>query len=408
MHRRIQSLVSLALGAALAVGPPKPAFAHLKMAFAQIGITVFENGAQHTFGQELTFALSAAGETSITSVALLWQVSGDERTRVETPIFAPGRQVNVTFRVDLAAQPLLPFRSITYWWQIEADGGQSLTTERQSLFYDDNRFAWQSTSANGVSVHWVAGGLAFGQAAADVAAVSLPRANRNIGAPLPARLDIYLYPALQDLQSALRLVGREWIGGHADPALGTVLLAVPPGPEAGLQLQRDLPHELTHVLVYQRTQPAYASVPSWLDEGLAVMSESMPDSAYSLALQEAVQSGALIPVADLCGPFPDSPTQATLAYAESASLVAYILDRWGSARLSALLDAYADGASCEGGVQRVLGSSLAGLQAGWQADALRSTPWLSALRAALPWLLIAAIPASGLTFLALAPRRRTV
>ena len=89
----------------------------------------------------------------------------------------------------------------------------------------------------------------------------------------------------------------------------------------------------------------------------------------------------------MCGSF--GSERAHLSYAESASLVRYILDRpGGAAKIKGLLNAYRDGATCEGGVQQELKVSLIELQTDWQRDVLNSNPLLDFLRSAAPWLVL--------------------
>ena len=118
----------------------------------------------------------------------------------------------------------------------------------------------------------------------------------------------YIYPSLPDLQSALRLTGYEWVGGQAYPEIGVVLLAISPSSEAILKMKRDIPHELTHKVLYDLTGPqGYAAQPVWFVEGLASTFEHSPDPAYALALQRAPQDRSCSETT-LCHPFPAEAT----------------------------------------------------------------------------------------------------
>ncbi|MBI4771246.1 MAG: hypothetical protein HY784_12765, partial [Chloroflexi bacterium] len=286
---------------------------------------------------------------------------------------------------DLRTRAIPPFAAVEYWWQIEADGLPPLTTEHAYLLYKDNRFDWQTLSQPPVSLHWYSGDLTFAQTALDIAVAALGRISRELSAPPPARMDIYLYADSGALQAGLRLAGREWIAGHADPALGVALVSVAPGLESRLEMSRVIPHELTHLLLYQLTGPAYSDLPGWLNEGIATDSENSATPEYALALTEAARDGQLLPFESLCGNFPPDDRQALLAYAQSGSVVHYIRTRFGSARLLALVDAYRDGASCASGVERALGLPLGRLQADWQRDTFHTSPLRAALRNLTPY-----------------------
>lgn len=353
----------------------------------------------------MTFTLAARSPSAITSVTLLIQTSKDARIQVAEAAFTPGRAVAATVRRDLKSQPIRPFSQVKYWWRVADAGGHAVTTEAASLTYEDNRFAWRTAQRDRVIAHWYAGDLAFGQSAADIGALALARINRDLGAPPPPVVNVYIYESVSDLQAGLQLAGRTWVGGHADPDLGVVVIAVAPGQEAVLGLERGVPHELTHILIFQATGANYAAIPFWLNEGLAVSNESQPNPTYRIVLQQADGAGTLLPLKALCGAFPLDAAEATLAYAESESVVRYLRDRWGSAKVIELLAAYADGSTCEGGVQRALKTTLAGLQSDWARDVLQADPLQTVIRGFAPWLLLMLLPFAALLGLLHIPRR---
>jgi hypothetical protein len=365
---------------------------------AQTTITIVEAPPPtFTFGSELVFELSARSSADIAEVRVFYRSGGAGRTIAGSARFDAGREVTASYAVDLATRPLPPFSQVEYWWEVLDSAGARLRTEPRTFTYEDNRFVWQSLSDGAVTVRWHAGDSAFGQAALDAAVAALAQANRDLRAPLPDEVSIYIYADEQQLRESLGRVGLAWVGGHADPALGVVIVPVAPGLDAGLRLARLIPHELTHVLIYAAVgdSAAYARVPTWLNEGLAVMNQLQPDPEYPVALAEARDAGNLLSLDSLCGAFPADPALARLAYAQSESVVRYVRGRFGAQRLNTLLAAYADGAACQAGVQNVLGLSLAELEADWLRDVIRADPATFRLRALAPWLLLAALVGLG-------------
>jgi len=76
---------------------------------------------------------------------------------------------------------------------------------------------------------------------------------------------VFVYANSADFQSASPPGVHEWAGGRAFPRQAVILIAASPS-----QLdfaQRSLPHELSHVAVYQATRNPFGGLPSWLDEG---------------------------------------------------------------------------------------------------------------------------------------------
>ena len=75
-----------------------------------------------------------------------------------------------------------------------------------------------------------------------------------------------------------------------------------------------------------------------------------------------------------------------MAYAESQSFVRFIRDSYGTPALFSLASAYADGLSCEQGVVRALGTSLASLDARWRESELGANVLGVFLRNMFPYL----------------------
>ena len=174
------------------------------------------------------------------------------------------------------------------------------------------------------------------------------------------------------------MAGRSWAGGQARPELGVILVAIPDDNRALSRMERDIPHELTHLVLYSVAgAEGYRHVPAWLDEGLATASELRPDPTLEVILDQAQAEGRLLPLTAICPPFPTDQERALLAYAQSASMVRTVQERYGNAGIRDLLAAYADGAGCESGVERGLGITAHQLERTWRADLMGLSGWMA-------------------------------
>jgi hypothetical protein len=308
-------------------------------------IVVVESGSYYEFGRQLSFHLEASSASGITQVILSFRATGDATTTVERPQFVAGASVTVDHPYDLQGHYIKPFSLVEYWWTLGDAAGHRLTTEVQTFSYDDNRFPWQSVTGEGVTVYWYQGPETFGQAALDVAIGAVPRISADLGVGAPQPIKAFLYANLSDLEGALPPMGREWVGGQAYPKIGTFVAAIPPDDRSLSNMKRVIPHEITHLLVYQAAGGSLGYVPSWLNEGLATLSQELPDPEAAIVLETALSQGSLVPLENLCGPFPLDSSEAKLSYAQSASVVGFIRDHYGRQGLASLIDAYADGAS---------------------------------------------------------------
>lgn len=373
---------------------------------AQSGIVVSDKPApEYIFGDYVTFRLSAKSAARIKTVNLFYRTAPGAPTNLAKPRFSPDTLITATYSISLTLNPLPAYTTLEYWWEIEDTADNALTTDPQTLLYEDNRFDWRTLAREPITVHWYQGDTAFGQLAVDIAYAALNDLQTELETPGPQILNIYIYANQNDAQDAFRSTGRLWVGAHANPALGVVIVAVTPDAlKASGELGNSIPHELTHILIYQMLGENYRYVPTWLNEGLARLHEGQRDSDAPQHLKDMAQAGKLFKLESLCGPFPDDSAEAQLAYEESESVVGYLRERYGQSKIQSLLRAYGDGLSCEAGAQQALGASLDMLETGWLAT-VNPNPISIKLRPYTPWLALALlILSSGGLFLALTLR----
>jgi hypothetical protein len=128
-----------------------------------------------------------------------------------------------------------------------------------------------------------------------------------------------------------------------------------------------LPHEITHLIVGEAVFGPFGDIPTWLNEGLAMYSEGLLPDYMQLALDAAVRGNSLISIHSLAGSFPADSGGANLAYAESRSLVGYLIDTYGWEKMRNLLAVFKDGATYDKGLQAVYQLDEDALDTQWRA-----------------------------------------
>ena len=377
-ERRVIPSLILALSLLLASTPLLIPSQIAHAAASSGNIQVIESKASHSFAQQATFTLRATSDAAITQVYLFFRATGDEQTESINVNIESASEISVSHVHDLRYSPLPPFATVDFWWQIEDANGEKLTTDHQQFEYIDNRFQWEQLGADGITVFWIVGhgDAAFGQSALDIARNSVQEINTELRAPVPESIRIYIYDAQHNLDAAMVLAGREWATGQAHPDLGVIVIAIPPEEGYASRMKRYIPHEITHLLVYQAATPAgYGYIPEWLDEGLATANEQLPNPDHAVAIEQARAEGRLIPLDSLCVPFSPDPQTAFLSYAQSGSVVRFIRQQYGAQEIRDLLKVYAAGAGCPKGVQDVLDTSLNGLETAWLTSLEPQAPW---------------------------------
>jgi hypothetical protein len=321
----------------------------------------------YRFGQQVTFQVSISPVSQVKELYLFLKSGTDATLTEKIPIPGDSR---VRYVFDLGHKPLRPFASLTYWFTAVALDGSQSVSDQNTFTYEDNRFTWQTLADGKFRVHWFKGDLVFGQAIMNAAQIGMLYATTILPAQVTEPLNIYVYENSSDLQSALSLGQASWIAGHASPELGTILVSVAPGPDQQVELERQIPHELMHILIYQRTGLDYSHIPAWFNEGLASLAELTPNPDYESTLTQAVQTETLMPFASLCNAFPNQAYSAFLAYAESTSFVRFIWQKFGATTFQKMIDNYKNGLGCDEGVYASLGISLEQLEVRWQQESL--------------------------------------
>lgn len=290
--------------------------------------------------------------------------------------------------VEIDASPLMlaPFTRITYRFEAYLSDGTKLVSPEYSLRYEDTRFTWNSQTDGIFEVYWNDEDLTLGQEIINVAKTGMEKAQSILQADPPDPLRIYAYRSSTDLQEALMTAGDTWVAGHASPDLGMILISIPSGPEKKLELQRQIPHEIMHLLQYQVTGSNFYRQPIWLLEGMASIAEAYPNPEYRRVLEDTSLSDNFLPMESLCSSFPDDAGPAFRAYAQSESFVRFLFSIYGNKGLRDLMDQYQNGLSCTEAVAATFGTSLGQLEYRWKQEVLGLNAGGLAVRQLSPYL----------------------
>lgn len=338
---------------------------------------------EYEFDTQLTIGATFTSESPITEAVLFLQQGEQPEIAIGPIKTISGSKAHFTY--NLSQNPLRPFSLVFYWFAVTLENGQHQLTPKYQFFYLDNRFEWQTLEDDAFQVHWYQGDVIFAQEVLGVAQSGWHRVQEFLPLELPDEVNIYIYDSVQALQAALRLTTERWVAGHADPEMGVILVSLPVGPEQRLEMERQIPHELMHLMLYQKTGKAYANLPLWFTEGLASAAELYPNPDYQVLLEDAYRNNTLLPLSSLCRSFPNDTAGALLAYAEAASFVRFIYNHHQTSGLEKLVHEYMRGADCEQGVSRTLDASLDQLEARWKIEAFSGATHDRLLTTILPW-----------------------
>jgi len=338
-------------------------------ALADGGVSIKSSGAEPQFPSAITFTLEAEADSDIVDVDLEYRVLRrslvPESCRVDVD-FTDGETVTATWRWDmLETGGLPPGTEVEYRWRIEDAGNNVVETPPDTVRFDDLRYDWDHISNDDVNFFWYAGDAAFIQDLAGAADEALNDLSSGIGVSLEQPANFYIYASTWDLHGAL-VYPDEWTGGVAFPGYSTIVIGIAPGNvEWG---KRTIAHELGHLVVHQYVFGPYGVLPTWLDEGLAMDAEGELRADLQQMLDHAIARDSLFSISSIASSFPTDPDEAKLSYAESYSVVRFLIDSYGGDKIVELLQVFRDGSTDDEALLQVYGFDTDGLGERWRVS----------------------------------------
>ena len=319
------------------------------------------------YPNSIRFSLSANSNEDITDVRLYYTVERTSFAEIYSEVslkYEKQKQVDVSWSWDFRyTGGLPPGTEITYWWTVEDEGGDITQTEPQKVSYSDNRYEWGSISQDNVTIYWYEGPDSFAEELMGTAQGALERLVEDIGAYLKEEVEIYIYASADALRQSM-VFPQEWTGGVAYPQYNTIAIGI--APSDLIWGKRAVVHELAHLVTYQMTTNPYSTTPTWLNEGISMYAEGALEYYFQDELDNALKEDNLISVRSIASPFSALTEYSYLSYAESYSIVEFLVEAYGQANLKKLLETFAIGSGYDEALLNVYGFNMEGLNDLWQ------------------------------------------
>ncbi len=203
---------------------------------------------------------------------------------------------------------------------------------------------------------------------------------------------VYLAP---DRNSYLALQPREkrtheWSIGVFYPNQNMILLLSPKAQKASRpDLHQIMAHELTHFILHTVTREKGTVLPTWLHEGLAMYEARQWNWHYRRIMAQTALTRSFLPLSDMTTGFPAEKRLADRAYAQSISLIAYVINKYGVDDLHSMIKNLVEGRTPMDSFYNVFGLSIEEFEKNWHAYLRRRYTWVPFLTSSFTiWFLI--------------------
>jgi len=349
-------LVFVALASAVLPGGARPAAA---------AIEVRSNTVANRFPDGLQFTLFTASESNITEVRLRFRILPGGVNATARPNCTTGASVNCTVTVGSTRESyMVPGAGISYYWEITDASGAKLITDQQVTTYEDDRFEWQSIEDGILSVHYYFGDLASQQTVLKTARETIDRFSDLENTTINFPVKIWVYRTAAEMAPAV--ASRRGQGPDTSIStlgeVGAVDTALVSRDTTFLDIVR---HELAHIVTNHATVNHITEVPTWINEGISTYAQRALLASEEQALSLAIQRNRVLPITSLNASARGSAGDVSIFYAQSGSLVAYLVGTFGDDKFGEFIAALGDDTT-DKALQKVYGFDQLGLENGWR------------------------------------------
>lgn len=337
-----------------------------KQALAAPHADVEADSATLDFPNTVTFSATLRSSAEIVSVTLEYgnqQLTCGEVVAKAFPDFSPDTQVDVAWLWDMRQSGSLPPGTTIWWrWRYTDSTGKEFLSEKQTVTWLDDLHDWQTVTADNVRIHYYGKSESFAQTMLDAGLEGLRRNKEQAGMLPDIPVQIYVYPSYDEMRDAI-LYEPQWTGGLAYSDSSIIIMGTSGDAEFD---KATVIHEVTHILVGRNAFTCIGFIPTWLNEGLAVYNEGPLDQSMQAQFDIALRDDEFFPVRSLGGNFSEIPEKALLSYAQSYSVVNFMLETYGQEKMSQLLTALSNAEPVDDALVSIYGFDTDGLDAAWR------------------------------------------
>ena len=327
-------------------------------------IRVLSTSHEIEFPNEVVLRLEAEADSDISEIILFYRLGRRDIRVYGYPEFIPAPRVTTDFRIKTGGASFIPSGvDIEYYYFVKDAAGNTFESDRFSLEYKDPSFEWHRFQQGDLIFLWHDRPADLVMAVASDVDQSLEPVRQLLGLDAIRPMKAVILKSVGEAERSFPPVSEaarrnHLYGGFAFGELDLFVL---------MGLNTDgIVHEMTHLLLDEALDSPLATVPDWLNEGLAMYFEASSRGREAIVSQ-AARGDRLLPLTSM-GNVPGRPQDVRLFYAQSWSLVTYMMDKYGPEPMGALLAAVNEGGRVQEAVRAVYGRTMDELDRQWRAQ----------------------------------------
>ena len=354
--RRVFLLPVLTLLVGLLLGLPAPSSAQSPD---------FTTTIDTDFPQFLRFRLTGDAPGTVTDVSLRYRIIGAgslARAKPEQFEAVPaGSALQVEVRVATGTLGFIPVGSeFDYHWEILLEDGTVIETESAGFVYLPPGEDWKSVHNDFMRVYFHGDRESIALRYLEAAERTYARMGRLLQTELEVvPVKTVLFASEADLEAAQP--NRSEVYDAATFLCGSqvannIIFVI--DRSCGTRDRSDtLRHEFTHILVEAAGESALGKIPSWLNEGTAVYSQTEPGRGFTDPFEVALAIDRLIPFSTMFSSAGD-PSDVGLFYGQSYAMVRFLIDEGGEEAFARLFATIKAGNRFDRAIEMIYGWTL--------------------------------------------------
>jgi len=207
-----------------------------------------------------------------------------------------------------------------------------------------------------------------------------PKVTRDLGYLVGRKITIWFCESQKEFNRAASAPIQDWAIGYAYPLSARIVIRDPPAVEnKRMNLSHLVKHEITHVVFGLFIGQNLKYVPRWFNEGVAMYESGEWSYSQDWIMLTGSLGNSLIPLYELAEDFPAQKSRAQMAYAQSCSIVTFMVDEYGIESLRECISLMAEGRGINEAMAAATGVDTFDLERRWSKHLKSRYKWISLL-----------------------------